>query len=143
MSTKLQPSLQSSTSTLGTPLVVRVKIEPGVHNVIDLTESSNDDAPRQPNPGFKHSPSSKHPAFETLSLSRNPPLISFPPSPSKPIISIVQCLCRLFSMPTSKNILKKLDHDTLQMEEVNFLPPRFDGNRICSSSHLLAFHPLI
>jgi hypothetical protein len=31
-------------------------------------------------------------------------------------------------MPGSKNILKKLDYDTLHIEEVNFLPPRFDGN---------------
>ena len=27
-----------------------------------------------------------------------------------------------------KNILKKLDYDTLGIEEVNFLPPRFDGD---------------
>ena len=48
-------------------------------------------------------------------------------------------------MPARKNILKKLDYDTLQMEEVNFLPPRFDGNRMFvlppvggSSSHTKA-----
>jgi hypothetical protein len=33
-------------------------------------------------------------------------------------------------MPGRKNILKKLDYDTLQIEEVNFLSPRFDGNRM-------------
>ena len=33
-------------------------------------------------------------------------------------------------MPGRKNILKKLDYDILQIEEVNFLPPRFDGNRM-------------
>ena len=30
----------------------------------------------------------------------------------------------------SAYILKKLDYDTLQIEEVNFLLPRFDGNQI-------------
>ena len=33
-------------------------------------------------------------------------------------------------MPGSKNILKKFDYDTLLIEEVNFLPPCFDGNRM-------------
>ena len=33
-------------------------------------------------------------------------------------------------MPGRKNIFKKLDYDTLQIEEVNFLPPRFDGNHM-------------
>ena len=31
-------------------------------------------------------------------------------------------------MPGRRNILKKLDYDTLQIQGVNFLPPRFDGN---------------
>jgi hypothetical protein len=45
-------------------------------------------------------------------------------------------------MPGRKNILKKLDYDTLHIEVVNFLPPRFDGNNMfvlpfvgVSSSH--------
>jgi hypothetical protein len=48
-------------------------------------------------------------------------------------------------MPGRKNILKKLDYDTLQIQEVNFLPPRFDGNQMfvlppvgVSSSHTKA-----
>ena len=31
-------------------------------------------------------------------------------------------------MPGSKDILKKLDYNTLQIEEIKFLPPWFDGN---------------
>ena len=30
-------------------------------------------------------------------------------------------------MPDSKNVLKKLDYNCLKIEEVNYLPPRFDG----------------
>jgi hypothetical protein len=48
-------------------------------------------------------------------------------------------------MPGRKNILKKLDYDTLHIEVVNFLPPRFDGSSIfvlppvgISSSHTKA-----
>jgi hypothetical protein len=31
-------------------------------------------------------------------------------------------------MPDRRNIIKKLDYYTLQIEEVNFFLPRFDGN---------------
>ena len=48
-------------------------------------------------------------------------------------------------MSARKNILKKLEYDTLQIQEVNFLPPRFDGNMLfifpfvgVSSSHTKA-----
>jgi hypothetical protein len=33
-------------------------------------------------------------------------------------------------IPLPSNILKKLDYDALQIEEVNFLPPCFDKNRM-------------
>ena len=30
-------------------------------------------------------------------------------------------------MPGKKSILKKLDYDHMKIEEVSYLPPRFDG----------------
>ena len=45
-------------------------------------------------------------------------------------------------MPSRNNILKKLDYDTLQITEVNFLPPRFDGNQMFVLPPLVS-HPLI
>jgi hypothetical protein len=36
----------------------------------------------------------------------------------------------LASMPGRKNILKKLDYDTLQIMKVDFLPSHFDGNQM-------------
>ena len=56
------------------------------------------------------------------------PFKSFSSVPSKFTLSIVQCLRTLASMPGRENILKKLDYNTLRIEKVNFLPPRFDGN---------------
>jgi hypothetical protein len=45
-------------------------------------------------------------------------------------------------MSGKKYILKKLDYDTLDIEVVNFLPTRFDGNRMfvlppSASRHLI------
>ena len=42
-------------------------------------------------------------------------------------------------MPSRKNILKNLDYDTLQIKEVNFLPPRFDGNHMFNVVNTLPF----
>jgi hypothetical protein len=33
-------------------------------------------------------------------------------------------------MPGSKNVLKKIDYDKLKIQEVNHLPPRFDGTQL-------------
>ena len=75
-----------------------------------------------------------------------PLLIPILSSLSKSTLSIIQCLsCILASIPDRKNILKKLDYNTLQIEEVNFLPSRFDCNMMfvllpggVSASHMKA-----
>ena len=124
VSTEICTPPHSSTSTLNTFLVVKVKIEPGIHNFIHLSDSSDGDEPPVSTPIHKPSSSSLHSTFVI------PPLLChFPPSPAKPSIFILQCLHILASMPGRKNILKKLDYDTLQIEEENFLRARFDGNR--------------
>jgi hypothetical protein len=112
----------SFASILNTPPVVKVKIEPGIHTVIHLSNSSDGDETHVSTPIHKPSSSSLRSTFVT------PPLVFLlPPSPTKPPISILQCLHTLASMSGRKIILRKLDYDTLQIEEVNVLPPRFDG----------------
>ena len=123
VSTEIRTPPHSSASTFNTPPGVRVKIEPGIHTVIHLSDSSDSDEPVHS--AHKVEPSSSSPRPPSVT----PPLLSpLPPPNSKPTFSIVQCLRTLSSMPGSKNILKKLDYNTLRIEEVNFLPPRFDGN---------------
>ena len=140
VSIELLTRLRSSISTMSTPPVNGVKIESGVHLVIDLIESFDEDAPTQSNHRLKPSFPSEHPAFRTPSPSRNAPPISFPPSPSKLIISIVQCLCRLSFMSARKNILKKLDYDTWRRWITNPHALMVTG---CLSSPMLSAFPLI
>jgi hypothetical protein len=113
----------SSASTFHTPPLVKVKIEPSTDPVIHLSDSSDGDEPPVSTPIHKPSPSSLRSNFVSPSL-----VSPLPPSPSTPPVSIVQSLRALSTMPGSKNILKKLDYNTLRIEEVNFVPPRFDGN---------------
>jgi hypothetical protein len=69
-------------------------------------------------------------SFVTPSPSRYAPLSPSVPSTSKPPPPIVQCLRRLGSIPGSKSVLKKIDYDKIKIQEVNHLPPRFDGTQL-------------
>ena len=42
--------------------------------------------------------------------------------------NVVQCLERLATMPSRKNVLKKLDYSSIKLQTVKFLPPQFDGD---------------
>ena len=125
VSTDIRTPPHSSASTLNIPPVVKGKIEPSIHTVINLSDSSDGDEPLLSIPIPKQSPSSLRSTFDTP-----PHLCHLPPSPARPHMSILQCLRTLVSMPGMKNILKKIDYDTLQIMDVNFLPPRFDGNQM-------------
>jgi hypothetical protein len=129
-------SLRSSTSSLTTPPLISVKTEPGLDNIIDLSDSSTEDVPLQKavvhdSPPLFPSASNVTPSHSpSMPSSQSVPSSPFVPSTSKPPQPIVQCLRRLRSMPGSKSILKKLDYDTLRIQEVNHLPPRFDGTQL-------------
>ena len=129
VSTEIRTPPHSFSSTLNTPPVVKVTIEHGIQTIVHLSDSFDGDEPLLSTPILKPSPSSFYSPFLTPLVGLDP-LCPLPPSPAKPSISILQCLCTLASMPGRKNILKNLDYDTLQIEEVNFLPPHVDGNRM-------------
>ena len=105
--TQILTPFRSSTSMLNTPLLARVKVELGAQVVIDIFDSSDEDAPMLPNPIVNPSPSSQSPCpstFLTPSASPIRPLEYTMPSSLKPSSSIVQALRRMDSMPGSKNV---------------------------------------
>lgn len=120
---------QSSTCAIHTTPTTTVKIEPGVHVAIDLSDSDNDKATTPQSPSVRASPSSHTSPILTYS---SPSHVSLAPRPSSSTsqYSIVQSLRVLSAMPGRKSILKKLDYSTLLIEEVSYLPPRFDGTRM-------------
>jgi hypothetical protein len=130
VSTKILAPLRSSTADFSTPPVISVKTKLGLDDVIDFSDSSNDDVSLQKAVFHDFPPFIPSASFVTPSPS--PSVHSTPsvPSTSKPPQTIVQCLCRLGSMPGCKNVLKKLDYDKLKIQEVNHLPPRFDGTQL-------------
>jgi hypothetical protein len=132
LNTEILTPLRSSTAAFSTPPVISVKIEPGLDNVIDLSDSSTEDVPVQHEDVSVHDSPHLFPssAYVTSSLSLSVPSPTSIPSTSNPPQPIVQCLRRLGSMPGSKNVLKNIDYDKLQIHVVNHLPPRFDGTQL-------------
>ena len=125
--TQLVTPRQSSTCTMTPPPTVRVKIEPGVEAVIDLSESSEDDAPHVP-PLVRPILEAQPPLHAPLSPLCTPSLKSLRASSLVQSRCIVHSLQKLTQMPSRKNILKRLDYDKIKTMEVEFLPPTYDGD---------------
>jgi hypothetical protein len=77
-------------------------------NVIDLSDSSNEDVPLRKVAIRDSSPLFPSASYVTSSPSRSVPLTFLLLSTSIPPQPIVQCLCRFGSMAGIKNVLKKL-----------------------------------
>ena len=125
-STDVLPSSRSFTHAFSTPPVVPIKVELGLDPVINLSDSSDDD--RCVLPEVDPSPQAPFASLVCLPSDFQIPTSVVPESSVKQPRSIVDLLYRLANMPSSKNVLKKLNYDSLQNVHVEFLPPRFDGD---------------
>ena len=130
VSTEILAPLRSSTAAFSTPPVISVKTKHVVDNVIDLSDSLTEDVPMH-----KVVVHDSPPLFPSSSYVTPSPSSYVPSTPSvptsKPPQTIVQCLRPLGSMPDSKNVFKKIDYNKIKIQEVNHLPPRFNGTQLC------------
>ena len=119
--------LLSFTHTFSTP-VVPIKVELGLDPVINLSDSSDDDRCELP----EVDPSLQEPfaSLVPLPIDFQIPTSALLESSVRQPCSIVDSLCKLANMPSSKNVLKKLNYDSLRTVHAEFLPPRFDGDVI-------------
>lgn len=128
--------IPSDTSTVRTetPDLPRVQVEARLETIQELSDDSENEESKiglskptytpktSPPPSVGHQRSST----KTLpALSRHSSL----PSPS-PSISVVQSLIKLSSRKRSKNILSRVDYNAIKLQQVEFLPPQYDGDVI-------------
>ena len=73
-------------------------------------------------------PGTPPPSHTSLSPLYTPALKSLRVSSLMQSQCIVQSLRKLMQMPSSKNILKRLDYNRIKTMEVEFLPPTYDGD---------------
>ena len=122
--------LWSSTIAFSSPPEISVKTEPGVDNVIDLSDSSNKDVPVQKVVVYDSPPLFPSASYVTPPLSCFVPSTSLVPSTSKVLPPIVQYLHRIDFMPGNKSVIKKIDYDKIKIQEVNHLLTCFDGTQL-------------
>ena len=125
-STDVLQSSCSFTHTFSTPPVVPIKVEPRLDPVINLSDSSDDDRCVLP----KVDPSPQAPFASPVPLLADFQILTsaLPESSVKQPRSIVDSLRKLANIYRSKNVLKKLDYESLRIVRAEFLPPRFDGD---------------
>ena len=111
LSTKVLTHPRSFTCIISILLVVLVKVESGLDPIINLLDSCNDDrcVMLVVNPSPQAPSTSPVPFPSDLRI----PSSAVPKSSVKQPRSIVDSLHRLVNMSSSKNILKKLDYDSL------------------------------
>ena len=103
-----------------------IKVEPGLDPIINLSDSSDDD--RCVLLEVDPSPQVPFASLVCLPSDFQIPTSTVPESSVKQPRSIVDLLRRLANMPSNKNVLKKLNYDSLRTVHAKFLPPRFDGD---------------
>ena len=103
-STDVLPSSHSFTHTFSTPRIVLIKVELVLDPVINLSDSSDDDRCVLP----EVDPSSQAPFASPVSLHVDfqIPTSAVPKSSVRQPHSIVDSLCKLANMPSSKNVLR-------------------------------------
>ena len=150
--------LLSSTSTMQAPLLSKVKVEhdPDVKSTplygsstsvkleseptsyVALSSDSSDTETVTERPPIHNlsSPSSKSYATHSLqtaahsleSINLNESPCPSPSAKSLTAASILPKLKKLATLHGKKNVLKKLDYDTITTIKVDYLPPKFDGD---------------
>ena len=126
------------TSTTHAPFVATIKKEPGLEEVTLLSNDSDDDVPLASDiASLTPPPSQDQPFINPLRISHSRTISQ--PSTSRPPIhpgvskdrpSVIHHLELLATRPGSKNILKFIDYESIDLEKVDVLPSVFDGDVI-------------
>ena len=130
-STELLTPRESSTVSIERPVLSRVKIEPGLKTIYELSDDSNGDVEvlRSENK-VQVSQSPEVVRKETtphVSHSRNHGQSKVVASL---VVSIIHSLMCLGARKRSKSVLSRINFDAIKLQQVDYLPPRYDGDVI-------------
>ena len=130
-STELLTPKESSTVSIERPVLSRVKIEPGLKTIYELSDDSDGDVEvLRSESKVQSSLSPQIVRKETTPLvspSRNPGQSKVV---SSPVVSIIHSLMRLGARKRSKSVLSRINFDAIRLQQVDYLPPRYDGDVI-------------
>ena len=130
-SMKLLTTRESSTVSIERLVLARVKVEPDLNTIHELFDDSD---------GHVEFIKSEYKVQASLSpqvvrKETNPPVsLSHNHGQSKvvasPVVSIIHSLMCLGARKRSKSVLSRINFDAIKLQQVDYLPPRYDGDVI-------------
>ena len=130
-STELLPSRESSTVCIETPVFSKVKVEPGLDTIHELSDDTENEVellrPVRKVDRALSPQATRREATLRVSPSRTSTPSNIVP---KPVGSIVHSLMKLSARKRSKNVLSRIDFNAMKLQQVDFLPPRYNGDII-------------
>ena len=126
-STEILTPKESSTVSIERPVLSRVKIEPGLETIYELSVDSDSEV----EVSQLESKVQPEQAPQVHCKEIAPPV---DPSPTldqskvggSPVVSIIDSLMRLGARKRSKNVLSRINFDAIKLQQVDYLPPRYD-----------------
>jgi hypothetical protein len=130
-STELLTPRESSTVSIERPLLSKVKIEPGLNTIYELSDNSDGDVEVLKS----ESPVQPSLTLESVRKETTPPVSPCRhPGQAKvvanPTVSIIHSLMRLGARKRSKIVLSWINFDAIRLQQFDYLPPRYDGDVI-------------
>ena len=120
-----------STVSIEKPMLSKVKIDPGLTTIHELSDDSNGDveflkSERKVQASLSPQVAPKE-TTPPLSPSRNPGQAKVV---ARPTVSIIHSLMRLGARKRSKSVFSRINFDAIRLQQVDYLPPRYDGDVI-------------
>src|ERR1700738_138167 len=130
-STELLTSRESSTVCIETPVLSKVKVEPGLDTIHELSDDTENEVellrPVRKVDRALSPQATRREATLPVSPSRTSTPSNIVP---KLAGSIVHSLMKLSARKRSKNVLSRIDFNAMKLQQVDFLPPRYNGDII-------------
>ena len=130
-STELLTPRESSTVSDERPVLSKVKIKPDLNTIYELSNDFDGDVE------VLKSESEVQPSLSTEAVRKE---TTPPVSPSRNpgqsnvvaslVVSIIHSLMHLGARKRSKNVLSQINFDAIRLQQIDYLPPRYDGDVI-------------
>ena len=128
-STELLTTRESSTVSIERPLLSRVKIEPGLNTIYELSDDSDGDVEVLRSESKIQTTFSPEVVLNATTPHVSPSHIpSQPKVVASPVASIITSLMCLADRKRSKSVLSRINFDTIRLQQVDYLPPRYNGD---------------
>ena len=125
-STELLTPKESSIVSIERPLLARVKVEPGLTTIHELSDDSDGDVEF-----LKSETIIQTSLSPEVICNETTPHVSPSRNPNQPkVVSIIDSLMCLGDHKRSKSVLSRINFDAIRLQLVDYLPPRYNGDVI-------------